>query len=330
MHNSAVCAGLSFYRGKTVTFIAPTGAGSPYDIASRAIAKEMGDYLRATVNVVDIATGQSIPGQDDLAASQPNGLTIGFLNIGTDYYDILANQKGPNFNPKNLVFLGGPKPNLQLIATQSSSPLTSFASVFRASFSTPVKFLGIGGTSTALATLLFKSFGLKVDFITGYPTGNAMIEGFQRGDGNLIAASTGELRRQISLGFARILASFTTSYRLPKNSAEYGELKSVPTVPELLRRYPPKTSSEKKAAYFAEVLNAVPDIVLAAPSAVRHDLVATLVTSVKYAIDSPYYRLQIENDANALGYLSPRSDKSGYVKDLRLAGKMAALLKINP
>lgn len=37
--------GLQFYKGQTITFIAPTAAGSGNDIQSRAEVKEMSQYL---------------------------------------------------------------------------------------------------------------------------------------------------------------------------------------------------------------------------------------------------------------------------------------------
>ena len=72
--------GLKFYAGKTLTWVAPTSAGSTFDVSIRIIAPYVAKYLGASaVNVFDDSGGNSITGSDYLAAQPPTGLVFGLI-----------------------------------------------------------------------------------------------------------------------------------------------------------------------------------------------------------------------------------------------------------
>lgn len=324
---TALQRGLAFYQGKTISFIAPTAAGSAYDIESRAVAVMMGQYLHATVNVENIPAGQTVPGQDDIAAAPPDGLTIGFFNTGSDYYDILTDQAGLNFNLEREAFLGGFPNTVPIIATQSSSPYPSFASLLHTTPATPVKVLITAGASSSEAYLLFKAFGINVQFLGGYPNSSALVQGFLRGDGNLIATGIAELDSEIAAGITRVLAVESVTMKAPKDMGDYDIVRSVPTVPELLQKYPQRTAAERKAAKYVILVQSVPNYVVGAPSATPPDRVAALDAAVKFAIKSAYVTGQVLKVGNLPGYQSPSQDKAVYVSASKLAPQIAAFLK---
>src|SRR5665213_2676333 len=78
--DAEVCKGLAFYKGTTLDFIEPASVGGPFDLQAEAEIPGLESYLGTTINETRITTGNSVPGQDALASSVPNGLTIGLLN----------------------------------------------------------------------------------------------------------------------------------------------------------------------------------------------------------------------------------------------------------
>ena len=98
--------GLKYYRGRTITWVAPSAAGAPYDTLARAIAPAMGAYLHATVNVEDISAGNGIAGQDIVAASPPTGLEFTMLGMVTDIAYGFEDTPGVNFNLEREGFIG--------------------------------------------------------------------------------------------------------------------------------------------------------------------------------------------------------------------------------
>lgn len=91
--------GLCFYRGKSITIIAPDAPGGGLDIYSRIVGPVIGTYLHASVSVENIAQANTITGQDTLAAATPDGLTIGMISPGSDIDNEVTNVPSTNFNP---------------------------------------------------------------------------------------------------------------------------------------------------------------------------------------------------------------------------------------
>jgi tripartite-type tricarboxylate transporter receptor subunit TctC len=106
-HAATVKPDLAYFRGKTITFISPGAPGGSFDASARSIAQEMGTFLDATVNVVDVSQGVTVPGQDEAAGSQPNGLTLGELNVEADIESFVQNSPGINFALKKAAIVGG-------------------------------------------------------------------------------------------------------------------------------------------------------------------------------------------------------------------------------
>lgn len=325
--NTNVCKGLAFYKGQTVTFIAPTSAGSAYDVESRAFALEMGTYMGATINTENISTGASIGGQNALAAASPNGLTIGFYNLASDFYDEISNSPNVNFNFKNVSLLGGLPNSTDILATQSNSPYTSFAAL-RAddSKANPVKILITPGAAATENILFMREFGLPVTYVSGYTTSANLTTGFIRGDGQLDGSGVASLQAYIQAGTVRVLAVETQALKPSTSIPLYSVLATFPTEGALLKKYPARTNGERAAAKYAELVNTVPNYVLGAPSAVPTYLVKTLQAAVEFAAKSAYVKSQVHNVGNPMGYMSPTKDKTQLVSDLAVALRIRAFL----
>lgn len=325
--DATVCKGLAFYRGKTMVFIAPTSAGSAYDVESRAFAKEIGTYLGATINVSDISTGASVGGQDALAASASNGLTIGFYNLASDFYDEITNSPNVNFNFKNVSLLGGLPNNTDILATQTTSPYTSFAVLKKDSTTAhPAKILVTPGAAATENLLLLREFGIPATYVTGYPTSAALTTGFIRGDGQLDGSGIASLQSYIQSSAVRVLAVETQTQKPSQSIPLYSTLQHFPTVGQLLKKYPAKTNGEKAAMKYASLVDTIPNFVLGAPSATPTYLVKTLDAAVQYAAKTSYVKTQVLDVGNPTGYTSPVKDKADLVNDLANAEKIKSFL----
>lgn len=322
--NTPLQKGLAFYRGQTISFIAPTSAGTPNDLVSRAIALEMGTYLHATINVLDNPSGGFIAGQDGLAAANPNGLTIGFFNLASDYYDLVAHLPGLNFNPLHEVFLAG-HPNVvsELIAT-STSTYQSFASLLNATSSSPISILATSGAAISTAELLVKTFGIHAQFVP-YANTSALVQGFIRGDASVAASPYANFTAQLNSGAYRDLVNFSVK-SLPTSEPGYAVLRRAPTVDKLLKKYPPKTAIERKSANYFSVIQGIPGYVLGAPTATKPNQVAALDAAAKFALLTPYVKSATISANNTPGYVSPTAEKLIYKAALQSASGISAAI----
>ena len=76
----------SFYKGKTITILAGTGAGNVYDIFARLFARHMGKHIPGNPEIIV----QNMPGAASMIAAnhltnvtKPDGLTIGAVFPGS-------------------------------------------------------------------------------------------------------------------------------------------------------------------------------------------------------------------------------------------------------
>lgn len=91
--------GLAFFRGNTITLLAPASPGGVQDVTARVIAPYLESYLHATINIEDNGNAGSYEGQDDAASAAPTGLFLGMTNTIADLGAEWAGLLGLNFNP---------------------------------------------------------------------------------------------------------------------------------------------------------------------------------------------------------------------------------------
>jgi tripartite-type tricarboxylate transporter receptor subunit TctC len=240
-HQTDLQKGLAFYKGKTLTIIEPGATGAIFDLIARTEATYLGQYLHATVNVEDVTTGNTISGQDDTAGANPDGLTLGLLNLGNDASLALTHTPGLNFNPSRLAFIAASAPSTSLMIASKSSPYTDFKSLVKAS--SPTVLMENTGTVDVLTSSLLGILGSSPHYVTGYTSIGSYVQGFVRGDGPVMMtnlASTGPL---VAGGTARALA--VTS--VPPVGTLYRQyVSSVPTFAQLEKQFPPKTTKQQK------------------------------------------------------------------------------------
>lgn len=311
--------GLAFYRGQTLTFNVPASAGAGFDIESRFVAAQMANYLHATINIVDYGTAGGIPGENAMAASSPNGLTIGLILSASAALNYSLKIPSLNFNPAREVFLGGwPNPP-QSVITTNASPYTSWLSLESATSSNPVSVLELTNDSTTLLlNLYFKAFNIFHRNVTGYTTSSSLVTGFERGDGEVMQLSNATNVPLVIGKVGRELAQITSPRR---DNIYYSELAAVPTFTQLFAQEKSKTAAEKKAMAYANDVWAVTQIILAAPAATKANRYDALRAAVQYAINTATVKQDFLNRGNPLGFVSPAQEKARYLTGLNTIGK---------
>jgi tripartite-type tricarboxylate transporter receptor subunit TctC len=322
--DTQTCKGIAFYKGQSVTLIVPTAPGGQYDLEARAMLPYMSRFLDATINVVNVSAGGSVPGQDQSARSTPNGLTIGMFELGSDVTNVIQNLPGLNFNPAHVVMLGGPVNTVALDISSSSSPYKSLKDLQAASQSDPARFTMQTTSWGNINTQLFlHALGVKYTLISGYANSQAIVTGFERGDGNFESESVSQNAPLVQGGQA--IALYQDALQ-PLTSPYYSLLKNVPTYQQVVKRYIVKTNAAKRAASIWEDFTTAPAIAIGGPTKMPTNEVNAMRAAIKYALLNPTLKNTFIAEGIPVGYVNGVAEKAGYVKGLSLVKPIQSML----
>jgi tripartite-type tricarboxylate transporter receptor subunit TctC len=226
-----------FYKGKTITILAGTGAGNVYDLYARLFARHMGKHIPGNPDIIvqNMAGAASMIAANHLSnVSKPDGLTIGAI-FPALYFDQLIGRSEVKFDWSKFIWLGSPVKSEHLFYMRSDSPYKSIEDVIKAS--TPPKCGATGTTSTAyyVPKLLDQTIGTNFEIILGYKTGTDIDLAVERGEVICRAFTiTAFFAREpfftwVKTNFVRILVQ--------TGKKRDARLKDVPTVHELMDRY---------------------------------------------------------------------------------------------
>lgn len=223
--SSASSSAASYFKGKTITLIAPDKPGGGYDKYARLFAPYLAKALGATVNVENINGGGTLDGTNQMAAAKPNGLTLGLVNVGGDIASHVEHLAGEHFNLTKLSWIGQPAVIPNVMITQPGSSIKSFASMLHSS--TPVPVLDVrSGVGDMMNRVVFGAFHIPHKLITGFAQVAALKQGFLAKDGKIAFNSLTSLYPLIAGGQARpLLYSGTVTLASYKKA-----LKGVPSL----------------------------------------------------------------------------------------------------
>jgi len=276
---SASAADMAFFNGKTITLIAPDNPGGSFDVWSRLLAPLMGQYLHATVNVQNIPPGNTIVGQNQLASSTADGLTIGWLNIGEDITNQTKGVPGVTFDPTKTAFVGVAGQGDFVLVADPASSYKSFDDIVKAA--APVPTLDVtSGTADLALRLIYGAYGVKAKYITGYESSKLLAAGFLRHDAPVAFQEPVVFQSAIQAGQALPLLILSA---LDPSNPIAGKMASVPTLDKLEQSNPPSSATAK--ATLDELKTIVNDgQVLAAPPGTPAGRVAALTAAMQSAM----------------------------------------------
>ena len=163
----------SYYKGKTISVVVGTTAGSAYDVYSRLIAQHIGKHIlgNPTLAVQNMPAGGSIVAANYVyGVAKPDGLTIASINPAL-YFNQLAGRNEVKFDWAKFNWLGSPDRSEHLVYMRADSPYKSIQDVRAASTPPKCGATGTGTTSHYMPRLLEETIGTKFNLVLGYPGG---------------------------------------------------------------------------------------------------------------------------------------------------------------
>lgn len=231
----------SYFKGKTITLIAPDKPGGGYDRWARLAAPFLQKALGATIKVVNAPGAGTVVGTNELYHSAPNGLTIGLVDVSGDIGNKVENKKGQQFNLTKFQYLGQPTTNVVAVFANPASPYHSISALEHAKG--PVKVLDIAsGVGDVTNRVVLGALGVHMQLVTGYNNGKTLETGFLRGDGP-IASGT------YSSWYSVVKAKKALPLMVTWMGATWSGAPGVPTLGHIMKTQ--KLSSKAKAALLA-------------------------------------------------------------------------------
>lgn len=156
------------FEDKTITYIIATNPGGNYDAYGRLIGRYLQQELGAKKVVIKNLPGAGhIIGANTLAASEPDGFTIGTFNTGLIYAQIMQ-RDGIQFDLSKLSWIGKAASDSRAIILSNNSGLKSFDDLLNTPKTVNFAASGVGSANYNETIMLTDAFELNVKMIPGY------------------------------------------------------------------------------------------------------------------------------------------------------------------
>lgn len=185
--------GADFFKDKTIVYVVATAAGGGYDVYGRLTAEFMQRHLPGSTFVVSNRPGAGhLVGANFIAASKPDGLTLGTFNTGL-LYSQLAKSEGIKFDMGELSWVGKMAADPRVIAIAVQSPIKSVADLINAKETVLFATAGPGAAGYVEMNMLLKAMKVNHRLLSGYD-GNENAMAMRRGEvvGNIGSRSSWE------------------------------------------------------------------------------------------------------------------------------------------
>ncbi|MFL2547032.1 MAG: Bug family tripartite tricarboxylate transporter substrate binding protein [Candidatus Rariloculaceae bacterium] len=171
-----------YYRDKTITIIAGSGAGGTTDISARVIAEHLGEHIPGspTVIVQNRPGGGSVTMTNYLYRSAPrDGTVLGYSLPGIVTAQLLEPDR-VRYDSREISWIGSAMTYTGVVSVISSAPATTIAQARETEL-----FIGTTGRGSpahqfpAMAAALLD---LRLEMITGYTSSNEVVLAMERGE----------------------------------------------------------------------------------------------------------------------------------------------------
>jgi tripartite-type tricarboxylate transporter receptor subunit TctC len=232
-----------------------------------------------------------------MAASAPNGLTIGMVNVGGDIASLVEKQPGQDFNMAKLDWIGQPAAIPNALVTQPGSSVKSFSGLLHPSGS--VSALDIrNGIGDMLIRVIYGAFNVPYKLDTGFEATSALKQGFLANDGQTILEAMSTLYPLISGSEAKPLLVIG-----PVGLASYqSALSGVPTLQSEMSSVS-LSAAQQSAVKEALALSNLSDD-FAAPSGLPASELTALRNAFAKAAALPALKAQAEKESLPLSWIS--------------------------
>jgi tripartite-type tricarboxylate transporter receptor subunit TctC len=157
-----------FYKGRQLTMLVFSGAGSTYDIYARVLARHFGDHIPGKPIVIV----QNMPGAGGLKVEQyvyriapKDGTVVGTVGRGLPFEPMLGENE-VNIDPLKFTWLGSMNRDVALAMSWHTSKIKTFADLQQHQLLVPGT--GAGADSEILPLAFNRLAGTKFKIIEGY------------------------------------------------------------------------------------------------------------------------------------------------------------------
>lgn len=195
----------AFFKGKTITWIVPFGAGGNFDLYSRLIAPYFEKYSGAKVLVKNQPGAGGILANNSVYASAPDGLTLELVNGGGSAAGQIAGQQGVRYELAKFSWLGQVAGKISVIAVRDALPIKTAQEFIHDT--DPLKFgaSGPGGGKYIEGLFIQRYLNPHVAIISGYAGDGEVFAGLQRGEIDLSSSDASSVYSHIQAGGARVV-----------------------------------------------------------------------------------------------------------------------------
>ncbi len=302
---STVKPDLAYFAGKTITLEVGSKPGGSGDDYVRPIAPLIASYLHCNVNIIDNSSGADIAAQNQVASSVPNGLTIGELNIGSNYDNDVANLPGLSFTMGQVdIIAGAASGGAATIVASPDSAIKNINEFVNSKSTSRVLDVTPGGVDLDLRVFL-GAYRVNSELLFGYNSGSVLASGFQRGDAPFAAQGVPALGSLIGADLARPLLLFST-VPYAHGLLDYAQMAGVPTLAKYAVSHPPTTRSGRKALQELLSVLSTPSYGFFAPAKTPPRILAALTAAMRSALLQHSTEAQYEAFALNPGYTPPQ------------------------
>jgi tripartite-type tricarboxylate transporter receptor subunit TctC len=234
--------GKAFYKDKTVRWIIATGPGGGHDFYARLFARHMSRALPGSKFVTINRPGAGhVIGANLIAASKPNGLTIGNFTTGLIYAQIMS-LKGMRFDLSKLSWIGKGAADVRVVSVAHNSKYQTWNDVLNTKRKIKWSASGVGSGSWNDSFLISESYGIPYRIIAGYQGPESAL-GMLRGEIDTLAGGLSSGMTYVRAGQTKIILRFGDSLQFQSM------MKTVPNAIDLAKTKQQKTLSKMMTLY---------------------------------------------------------------------------------
>jgi tripartite-type tricarboxylate transporter receptor subunit TctC len=172
-----------FFKGKTMTLICYSTAGSTYDLYSRILAKHMPNHVPGAPAMIvkNMVGAGGLTATRYLYSTAPkDGTTIGNISRGIPFEPLLGGSQSVDFDPLKFLWLGSMNRESALAVSWHTSKVRTAQDLFTTELL--VAGSGAGADSEIIAKALNGLIGTKFKIISGYASLTVAALAMERGE----------------------------------------------------------------------------------------------------------------------------------------------------